>query len=95
MKTDQLTKYFEVCDLISDDDENDRTFEFRYRRYLKNKHLNRKTLNIKPESKFDLTLDLEHSNDEKWTIMYKYKLIKALNSKFNLIQLHNQNRTHK
>ena len=61
MNSDHLNKYFEIWDLISDDEDNDRTFEFRYKRYLKNKHLNRKTVNIRSNNKFDLTSDLEHS----------------------------------
>ena len=52
-------------------------------------------MNIGTSDKFDLTIELERYKNEQWTIKYKYKLIKAINSKYKLIQFHIQNRTQK
>lgn len=73
--------------------EDDKYFDFKYRRYLKKSHIKRKKINVKKSDKFDLTRELEVFKSQQWTIKYKYKLLKAINSKYPLIQAHKQNRT--
>jgi hypothetical protein len=42
-----------------------------------------------------LTAELEVFKNQQWTVKYKYKLLKAINSKYDLISAHKQNRTQK
>ena len=42
MKIDHLNKYFEIWDLISDDEGDEKLLDYKYKRYLKKKHLKRK-----------------------------------------------------
>jgi hypothetical protein len=68
--------------LISDDEEAEKMFDFKYRRYLKKSHLKRKKLNVNKNDKFDLTQALNNFKKQQWTSKYKYKLIKAINNYF-------------
>jgi len=94
MQIEYLQQYFPIWELISDDEENDRTWDFKYKQYLKTTS-KRKKLHFKKNDKFDLTVALENSKKQQWTIDYKFKLIKAINTKYHLITAHQQNRTQK
>jgi hypothetical protein len=53
----------------------------------------KKKLNFNKDDNFDLTKELEVFKNQQWTVKYKYKLLKAINTKYNLILAHDQNRT--
>lgn len=82
MEHEYVSQFYPIWELISDDEETDKTFDFKYRRYLKRSHLKRKTLNVNKNDKFDLTQALNNFKKQQWTSKYKYKLIKAINTHF-------------